>query len=135
MDELQKAKTAAASTSTIAAIEDDINEILYSDRPESLKEMRIKNQINPFRGYSEANIRFIISQGNVPKYQRTLWENLESIFQDLEVENQDPWLYDLAYDLIVKKVKVKTAEYMALIDGEKQADMEKFESQEQPFGQ
>ena len=135
MDELQKAKTAAASTSTIAAIEDDINEILYSDRPESLKEMRIKNQINPFRGYSEVNIRFIISQGNVPKYQRTLWENLESIFQDLEVENQDPWLYDLAYDLIVKKVKVKTAEYMALIDGEKQADMEKFESQEQPFGQ
>ena len=54
MEELQMAKNAGASTSTIAAIEDDINEILYSDRPEALKEMRIKNQINPFRGYSEA---------------------------------------------------------------------------------
>jgi len=127
MTELQIAKSASASTSTIAAIEDDINEILYSDRPEALKEMRIKNQINPFRGYSEANIRFIISQGSVPKYQKTLWENLESIFQDLEVENQEPWLYDLAYNLILEKVKAKTQEYMILIDGEKKADMEQFE--------
>jgi hypothetical protein len=126
MEELQTAKNAGASTSTIAAIEDDINELLYSDRPEALKEMRIKNQINPFRGYSEANIRFIISQGNVPKYSRTLWENLEAIFQDLEVENQDPWLYDLAYDLILEKVKVKTQEYMTAIDGEKKSDMEQF---------
>ena len=106
MEELQMAKNAGASTSTIAAIEDDINEILYSDRPEALKEMRIKNQINPFRGYSEANIRFIISQGNAPKQSVVLWENLESIFQDLEVEN--PELYDLAYELIVTKVKEKT---------------------------
>ena len=134
MEELKKAKDAAASTSTIAAIEDDINEILYSDRPEALKEIRIKNQINPFRGYSEANIRFIISQGNVPKYQRTLWENLESIFSDLENESKDVWFYDLAYDVIRKKVRAKTDEYMGIIDGEKKADMEQFEA-EQPFGQ
>ena len=131
MDELKKAKDAAASTSTIAAIEDDINEILYSDRPEALKEIRIKNQINPFRGYSEANIRFIISQGNVPKYQRCLWENFESIFSDLENEST-VWFYDLAYDVIREKVKSKTMEYMGIIDGEKEADMEKFEA-EQPF--
>lgn len=130
MVELKAAKDAGASTSTIAAIEDDINEILYSDRPEALKEMRIKNQINPFRGYSEANIRFIISQGNTTKYNRTLWENLESIFQDLEVENQNPWLYDLSYDLIVEKVKAKTAEYIEMITGEKDADMAKYEVQE-----
>lgn len=136
MVELKTAKDAGASTSTIAAIEDDINEILYSDRPEALKEMRIKNQINPFRGYSEANIHFIISQGNVPKYQRTLWENLEAIFQDLEVENQEPWLYDLAYDLILEKVKAKTQEYMALIDGEKKAELEQQAAFEQPaFGE
>jgi hypothetical protein len=133
MDEMKKAKDAAASTSTIAAIEDDINEILYSDRPEALKEIRIKNQINPFRGYSEANIRFIISQGNVPKHQRCLWENLESIFSDLENESKTVWFYDLAYDVIREKVRAKTEEYMGIIDGEKKADMEQFEAQEQPF--
>ena len=88
MADLKMAKDAGASTSTISAIEDDINEILYLDRPEILKEIRIKNLINPFRGYSESDIRFIISQGNVPLYNRTLWENFESIFQDLEAENQ-----------------------------------------------
>lgn len=129
MTELQTAKNAGASTSTIAAIEDDINEILYSDRPEALKEMRIKNKINPFRGYSEANIRFIISNGNVPKTSSVLWENLESIFQDLETEN--PELYDLAYELIVEKVKAKTQEYIALITGEQDEEMEKLAAQEQ----
>jgi hypothetical protein len=124
MTELKMAKD-AASTSTIAAIEDDINEILYSDRPDALKEIKIKNLINPFRGYSEADIRFIISQGNVPIYQRTLWENFESIFQDLESENPDPWLFDLKYDLILEKVKAKTEEYIALIAGEQDVKAEK----------
>lgn len=133
MEELQTAKNAGASTSTIAAIEDDINELLYSDRPEELKEMRVKNQINPFRGYSEANIRFIISNGNVPKTSSVLWENLEAIFQDLEVENQNPWLYDLAYELIIEKVKAKTQEYIALITGEKDAEMKKLAATQQPF--
>lgn len=118
MTELKTAKDAGASTSTISAIEDDINEILYSDRPEELKEMRIKNEINPFRGVSNADIRFIISQNNVPLYNRTLWENFEAIFQELEVENQNPWLYDLNYEMIVEKVKIKTQEYMTIIDSE-----------------
>lgn len=125
MIELKAAKDAGASTSTISAIEDDINEILYLDRPEILKEIRIKNRINPFRGYPEADIRFIISQGNVPIYNRTLWENFESIFQDLESENQDPWLFDLAYDKILELVKEKTLEYIANITGEQDVKAEK----------
>ena len=118
MTDLKMAKDAGASTSTIAAIEDDINEILYSDRPEALKEMRIKNQINPFRGFSEADIRFIISQNNVPLYNRTLWENFESIFQDLEAVYRDPWLFDMEYTKILELVRAKTEEYMQVIKDE-----------------
>lgn len=116
--ELKSAKDAGASTSTISAIEDDINEILYLDRPDELKEIRIKNEINPFRGYNEADIRFIISQNNVPLYTRTLWENFESIFQDLEAEHQDPWLFDMADEKIRQLVKEKTEEYMKTIKEE-----------------
>lgn len=118
MTELKMAKDAGASTSTISAIEDDINEILYSDRPDMLKEIRIKNMINPFRGFSEADIRFIISQNNVPLYNRTLWENFESIFQDLEAQYQEPWLFDMAYDKILELVRAKTEEYMVKIESE-----------------
>lgn len=124
MSELKMAKDSGASTSTIAAIEDDINEILYSDRPNDLKEMRIKNLINPFRGYADADIRFIISQGNIPLYTRTLWENFEAIFQDLETENSNPWLFDLAYDKIVELVKTKTQEYIKVIESEKPEPVE-----------
>jgi len=134
MTELKMAKDAGASTSTISAIEDDINEILYSDRPDELKEMRIKNEINPFRGYSEADIRFIISQGNVPLYSRTLWENFESIFQDLEVEYQEPWLFDLAYPKILELVRAKTEEYMVRISEEKTKQAEEDAKYNQPFG-
>jgi DNA-binding XRE family transcriptional regulator len=116
MTELKMAKDAGASTSTISAIEDDINDILYSDRPDELKEIKVKNEINPFRGYSEADIRFIISQNNVPLYSRTLWENFEAIFQDLEVTN--PELFSMAFEKINELVKVKTMEYIQTIKDE-----------------
>lgn len=126
MADLQTAKEAGASAPSIAAIEDDINEILYSDRPEDLKEIRIKNDINPFRGNSPENIRFIISQGNTTLYNRTLWENMEAIFEELELENEDPWLYDMAFDKINEKVKAKTEEYIQRIKDEKNAEYDEY---------
>jgi hypothetical protein len=112
MDELKRAKDAGASTSTIAAIEDDINEMLYADRPEELKIIRIKNAYNPFRGYSEENVRLLISQNLTTHYNAVLWANLESIFNDLEQESE-VWIYDMADDVISEKVKAKCEEYMA----------------------
>jgi len=127
MTELKMAKDADASTSTIMAIEDDINEILYSDRPEELKKMRIKNKINPFRGSTEADIRFIISQNNIPLAVRTLYENFEAIFQELE--QQYPELYDMNENKINELVKVKTDEFVVLIKAETPEPIE------QPFNQ
>jgi len=124
--DLKAAKDADAATSTISVIEDDINEILYSDRPDELKEIKIKNQINPFRGYKDADIRFIISQGNIPLLVRTKWENFESIFQDLEVEHESPWLFDMAYPKIVELVNAKTEEYVKKIQDEKPDEVEPF---------
>ena len=135
MQDLKMAKDANTSPATIAAIEDDINEILYYDRPDELKRMKVKNAVNPFRGYSNENIRFIISQGNTTMYNRTLWENQEAIFQELEAENQNPWFYDLSNDLIYKKVKEKTDEYIERIKGEKDKEYDDFISKQPVQGQ
>jgi len=116
MNELKTAKDAGASTSTIAAIEDDINEILYSDRPTDLKKIKIKSLMNPFRGYPEATTRLLISQGLTTEYNATLWANLESIFNDLELEN--PNIYDMAPDIIRSGVKKKTEEYIKQMKSE-----------------
>lgn len=120
MDELKRAKEAGASTSTIAAIEDDINEMLYADRPDELKSIRIKSAYNPFRGYSEETTRLLISQNLTTKYNAVRWANLESIFNELELESEPgQWIYDLADDLIAEKVKAKTEEYIAAMAEEK----------------
>jgi hypothetical protein len=116
MLELQSAKTANASTSTIAKIEDDINEKLYADQPEDLKIIRIKNSFNPFRGYKEETIDLLISQGLTTRFNSVLYANLESIFNELEQENEN--LYELKYQLILEKVKAKVVEYMATMDKE-----------------
>jgi hypothetical protein len=128
--DLLAAKNANASPSTIDAIQNDINKKLYADRPNDLKRMEIKNKFNPFGGYSETNIRYIISQGGCTKYNAVLWENYESIWQELEFENVDPWIYDLADDLIKQKLQTKTQEYMALIEGEKQKEYEQYTAQQ-----
>ena len=96
--------------------------------------MDIKNKFNPFGGYSETNIRFIISQGGTTVYNQTLWNNFESIFQELEFENVDPWLYDMEEDLIRLKVQAKTNEYILRIKGEKQEEFEQYSEQQQSIG-
>lgn len=116
MNELKVAKDAGASTSTISAIEDDINEILYSDRPGDLNKIRIKSLMNPFRGYPEATTRLLISQGLTTEYNATLWANLESIFNEIELEVPD--LYDMNEKAIREKVKVKTQEYISQMKAE-----------------
>ncbi len=117
MRELREAKDANASTSTIAKIEDDINEKLYADQPYDLKVIRIKNSFNPFRGYKEETINLLISQNLTTKYNATLYANLESIFNELEQEIPD--LYEMSYQVILEKVKEKVALYMEQMEGEK----------------
>jgi hypothetical protein len=109
--ELKAFKDAGASTSTISAIEDDINEILYSDRPGDLKKIQVKSMMNPFRGYSEANVRLLISQGMTTEYYATLWANLEVVFNQLETDFPD--IYNMNPAVINDKVKVKVLEIMA----------------------
>jgi len=73
--------------------------------------------INPFRGYDESNIRLLISQNKTTEYNATLWANLESIFNELELE--DPEIYDMDYKVIIERVKAKTMEYINQITAEK----------------
>ena len=117
MQELREAKDANASTSTIAKIEDDINEKLYADQPEDLKIIRIKNSINPFRGYKEETINLLISQNLTTRFNSVLYANLESIFN--EIEQEVPNIYDMNYPVILQKVKAKVEEYIQAMDAEK----------------
>jgi hypothetical protein len=113
MGDLKAAYDSKASIATISAIEDDINEILYYDRPDELKKIRTINKYNPFRGNTPDEVKLMISSNLVSKFDQVLYTNLFNIFAELERENQEPWFYDLdekkIYDLVVKKVEERTA--------------------------
>jgi hypothetical protein len=119
MSELSAARQANASIPTIAAIEDDINEMLYSDRPQDLKKIRIKNSLNPFMGYTEEMVRVIISQGLTTKINEVLYSNLESIMNELELDYLDPWIYDLNIEKINELVRAKAQEMIDKMAAEK----------------
>lgn len=127
MNDLKAAYDSKASSATIAAIEDDINEILYFDRPDELKRIRIQNRFNPFRGVSPDEVRLIFASNYASKYDQTLYSNLTNIFAELERENQNPWIYDLEdakiFDLVDKKVK----ERMVLLNSEKPKEVERID--------
>jgi hypothetical protein len=108
--ELKALRDAGAASVITGAVEDDINAILYGDRPKDLKKIEIKNKFNPFYGMSESTVRLLISQGLTTEYNATLWANLESIFNDLELEN--PNIYEMNNKVIRDAVKVKTQEYI-----------------------
>jgi len=117
--DLQAARNAKASMTTISAIEDDLNEMEYADRPEELKKIRIKNSLNPFFGYSEEMVRVIVASKETTQYNSVLYSNLESIMSELEMEHQKPYLYDMTIEKINEYVKVKVAEYIAQMESKK----------------
>lgn len=117
MNDLKIAKDSGASSGTIAAIEDDINEILYADRPEALKEIRIKNFFNPFRGFTAERLAMVINTGMTSKFNEVLYLNIENIFQELEQESPI-WVYDLSYEKIGGLIKVKVDELITKLNEE-----------------
>lgn len=119
MQELTTAKQAGASANTLAAIESDIQEIQFADRPNDLKRIRIRNEFNPFFGLSEESVRAIIATKQTTEYNSVLWSNLMPIFAELEMEydgsDKKQWLYDLNKNLIKTLVDKKVNEYIALL--------------------
>jgi hypothetical protein len=118
MADLKTAYDSNASTATIAAIEDDINDILYYDRPDELKKIRTINKFNPFRGQTPDDVRMNIAVNNVSKYDQVLYSNISNIFTELEAESTDVWFYDLDDAKIYEAVKRKTEEKMQILEDE-----------------
>lgn len=118
MADLKVAYDSKASVSTISAIEDDINEILYSDRPDELKKIKTQQLFNPFKGYTPDDIRYIFASGLTTKFNQILYSNYPNIWLDLEKETK-PWIYDLEEPKIWELVKGKVDGLLSKIEAEK----------------
>lgn len=117
MADLKSAYDSKASVSTISAIENDINEILYSDRPDELKKIKVQQMFNPFKGYTPDDIRYFFASNLTTKFNQVLYSNYANIWLELE-KVEDPWIYDMETSKIWDKVKSKVDEIQKAIETE-----------------
>lgn len=131
MTDLKSAYDSKSSTYTISAIENDINEILYSDRPDELKKIKIQQMFNPFTGYTSDDIRYFFASGLATKFNQILYSNYSNIWLELEKEIK-PWIYDLEQNKIWELVKSKVENIIKTLDSEKPKEVMKvdFNSQQ-----
>jgi len=86
----------------------------------------VKKLLNPFRGFSEQQISMIISQGRTTKYNAVLYDNFETIMQELEQENSDLYAEDMKAAKIKELLQKKVQEYVDKIADEKPAPVQMF---------
>jgi hypothetical protein len=89
-------------------ISNDIAERQFQDKPEELSRIKIKQRFFPFSDKTSTEILYIVSNGLTTEYNKVLWSNFESIFRELELDNEDFYLmaYEKQKALVDEKVNV-----------------------------
>lgn len=118
--ELNQAKLAGASDSILRAIENDIMNTIFAEKPSELIKWQIKDKYNPFSGKSNEEIIALMASTNISKYIKVLYSNYGYIFDELERENKGFYEYEENKQIELIKAKVEeitgTLEQMPQLD-------------------
>ncbi len=86
ISELSAANTSGADTEIKNAINNDIVRIIYEDNPLEYLKYQLKQQYNPFKGKTPAEISLIINGNLTTLYNKVLYTNIATIFDEIENE-------------------------------------------------
>jgi hypothetical protein len=123
LTELKTATESNAPGYVRKELSNDIAEQQFLDKPEELKRIRIKEKLYPFPDKTPTEIQYILSNGKTTRFNEVLWANFDTIFNDLEEEQETNkmYLYDLALPKIKALLKAKVDAIIAELDGEQPA--------------
>ena len=99
--DLRAANESGASAEVREAISDEVTKHTFIDNPEKFKELKVRDQYNPFSGKLTSEINFIIASNLCTIEQKIIWSQSPDIWNALEQANKN--LYDL------EPSKIKTA--------------------------
>jgi hypothetical protein len=127
---LGEMRTAGASASALAQVNEDILEDLYVDDPAALKKAKVMASFDPFVGKSEASIVSMISQDLTTKENKVLWTNFGYVFAEAEErasekkdEKGNPVnFYDMARPAQQELVEEIVAELLEAMEDESSAN-------------
>lgn len=118
--ELKQATDINAQDFIVQEILNDISRVIYADRPDELRKLEVKQRFAPFKGKTETDIQFLISQKLVPLFRQVLYAEFETIFQELEdeqaVSNADVWFYDMDPKKQEALLKLKVDEMVSQVE-------------------
>ena len=77
-------RTAGASSSALAQVNNDILQDLYIDDPRELLKAQVQASFDPFLGKNEATIVSMISQDLTTEENKVLWTNFAYVFAECE---------------------------------------------------
>jgi hypothetical protein len=77
-------RTAGASSSALAQVNNDILQDLYIDDPRELLKAQVQSSFDPFLGKSESTIVSMISQDLTTVENKVLWTNFAYVFAECE---------------------------------------------------
>jgi hypothetical protein len=117
--DLKAANDSGAPSYVKQSISHDLAKKVYIDQPGDLLKIQVKEKFYPFNGKSENEINYILSNGIVSNFDKTLYAKFDNIFLEIEQEQPDSVdFYQMEFkkqkELIIKKVK----EYISVIDNE-----------------
>lgn len=110
LGELKLANDSNAPGYVRKELSNDIASAQFIDKPEELKKIRIKEKHYPFSDKTDTEIIYIISNAKTTNFNAVLWANFDSIFQEIEEdENLAESFYLMPYakrkEIILAKVK------------------------------
>lgn len=134
LDDLTKANTSGAPSHIKKALNRDITNKLYVDKPDEILRINTKEKYNPFAGKSENEINQIIANGLCTTYAKILYANFDQIFSDIEYETSQKEIpnpsadkgsapvplnfYQMEEKMQRELIRAKVAEYQLAIDTE-----------------
>lgn len=127
-------RTAGASSSALAQVNNDILQDLYIDDPRELLKAQVQASFDPFLGKNEATIVSMISQDLTTEKKKVLWTNFAYVFAECEEragttndENGNPVdFYGLTRAKQKEMIDAVVAELIEEIDAKKEANAEAF---------
>ncbi len=121
--ELKQATEVGADDFIVQEITNDISRVLYADRPDELRKLEVKRRFAPFKGKTDNDIQYLISNNLVPLYRQVLYAEFETIFQELEDEQEQTdkavWFYDLDPKKQAELVKAKVDTMVKVVEDQK----------------
>ncbi len=116
LEDLKSANDSGAPSYIKQSINHDIAKKVYIDQPSELLKLQTKEKFYPFNGKTEGEINYILANGLISNFDKTLYVKFDNIFFEIDQEQAEGVdFYQMDYKKQKGIIKLKVEEYMDVL--------------------